>query len=258
MLTNMDGLEWKRAKWNFFTKQIMRFCERLTVRKSHYLVADNIGIQSYYQERFGVTPFYLPYGADVVENFDESVLHEYGLEQSGYYILVARMEKENNVEMVLEAFKNSGLKEKFLVVGGYQNKYGKYLYDKFSGTNIHFLNGIYDKGKLDSLRQYSKAYLHGHSVGGTNPSLLEAMASGAFIIAHGNNFNRSVLGKNALYFNSKTDLTALFLALDQYIPNYKGLFINENINLIREKYNWDHVVSLHEEVFNEALSQSRK
>jgi glycosyltransferase involved in cell wall biosynthesis len=257
MLTNMDGLEWKRSKWPAAAKWVIRQCERVTVRKSQVLIADNVGIQAYYKERFGVEPIYLPYGANMVHSFDPTTPAGYGLTTSEYFMLVARLEKENNIEMVLDGYLASSLPHTFLVVGSYQTRYGRYLRGKYASERIRFSGGIYNKDTLDSLRHFSKAYLHGHSVGGTNPSLLEAMASEAFILAHQNQFNQSVLGKNALYFGTREELADIFRTIDNLCLKYKQLYISNNSTVIRESYNWEKVVALHEEVFASVLQIKR-
>ncbi|PSL48934.1 glycosyltransferase involved in cell wall biosynthesis [Chitinophaga niastensis] len=258
VLTNMDGLEWKRSKWNFITRRLMRYFEKLAIKKSHYLIADNIGIQQYYKETFNADTIYLPYGADAVLAYDEQALTEFNLQMNDYFILIARLEPENNITMILDAYLDSGHPSPFIVIGNHQSKYGKYLQANYPHKNIRFLGGIYDKQKLDSLRYYSKAYMHGHSVGGTNPSLLEAMASDAFIFAHGNNFNKGVLDSNAIYFTSREQLAAALSDADELANKHKASFLLGNKDKINNNYNWNRVIKLHEEVFVDILEGNGK
>ena len=193
-ITNMDGLEWKRSKWNNLLKKFIKYCEKRAVKLSDFLVADNPGIEDYYRENYNVKNIrYIAYGAELFNNPNIKYLKEFNVEPYNYYMLVARLEPENNVEMILDGYLLSNSKEPFIVVGGLKNKYAKYLLNKYRNKkNIRFVGGIYNYDKLSSLRWYAKLYFHGHSVGGTNPSLLEAMASNAYIAAHNNFFNKYI------------------------------------------------------------------
>jgi len=257
ILTNMDGLEWKRAKWNKVIQRVTRYAERIAVKRSDYIISDNIGIQAYYKKEFRKDSFYLPYGATVVNTFDPAVLDLYQLSQKSYYLVIARMEPENNIEVILDAFVNAPVAEQLVLIGNVANAYGKKMTRQFNHPRIKFSGGIYDKRHLDSLRYFSKGYLHGHSVGGTNPSLLEAMACQCNIIAHKNSFNSSVLTENAVYFNDAGELTNIFEAFDP-TREHHGKFRQNNLNRIKEYYDWDKVIGDHEKLFNELLESGRK
>lgn len=252
----MDGIEWMRAKWSFFEKHVMKYLESLAVKRSHYIISDNAGIQQYYREKFNKDSFLVPYGADLNLKTDQKDLECFDVLSGNYFILIARMEPENNIDLMLHAYKLSGRTEPFLVIGNYNDtKHGKSLFKKFNNAQIRFLGSIYDKNKLDSLRFYCKAYLHGHSVGGTNPSLLEAMASSAFIIAHKNPFNAAVLKSNALYFDSVENLQQIYCCIDEKLSLCKRTFVNNNINEIGKKYQWQSIIDLHEEIFYNIISE---
>lgn len=198
--TNMDGLEYKRTKFNKWVQKFIFWEERMTVKHSHYLIADNMGIHDYYKEKYGKESKFLAYGADIYGDYDESLLAEFGLKAYDYYLLVARLEPENNIVMAVEGYLASKEKGKkpLIIVGKTNTPHGRYLMEKYGNKEgIRFVGGIYDFEKLNSVRYYSFAYFHGHSVGGTNPSLLEAMASSCYILANDNIFNRAVLKKNA-------------------------------------------------------------
>ncbi len=251
ILTNMDGIEWKRSKWSGPVRGLIRKLEKIAVRESPYLVSDNPGIRDYYLKEFKRDSFFIPYGADPVYTFDPGYLSKYGLVPGEYLMLIARMEPENNIEMILKGHVASGNKMPFLVIGGYTNQFGKLMHEKFS-SSVKFLGGIYDKRELDALRHYSKAYLHGHSVGGTNPSLLEAMANKCLIMAHGNDFNRGVLGEDAVYFSTQEDLTEKFMDIDALTSRYEATK-DRNFLKIENEYSWDSVVTKHIEIFNSLL-----
>lgn len=251
-VTNMDGLEWKRGKWNRMLKNFIRFCEKRAVNLSDFLIADNPAIEDYYKKTYNVVHIkYIPYGAELFHNPNIKYLDEYDLEPYKYYMLVARLEPENNIEMILDGYLISGAREPFLVVGGLTNKYANYLLKKYEkAKKIKFTGGIYDYNKLSSLRWFSKLYFHGHSVGGTNPSLLEAMASNAYIVAHDNPFNRSVLGNEAFYFKTKHDIKNV---INRYSEEYRDEFIQKNRMKIKEIYNWKKVSIEYLKVFEEVL-----
>lgn len=240
IITNMDGLEWKRDKYSFFAKLYLKYAEKLAVRTSDYLIADSKGIKDYLLKKYSVDSKYIPYGADVVSKPNVNTLKKYDLYEYEYDMLIARLEPENNIETILNGVVSSAIKRKFIVVGDYnKTNHGKYLKVKFKKhKNIHFLGSIYDIDDLNDLRFFSNLYFHGHSVGGTNPSLLEAMASSSLIIAHDNIFNYSILGSDAFYFSSKNHVM-------QHITNttknmHKEKILN-NTRKIAYKYNWEKI-----------------
>jgi glycosyltransferase involved in cell wall biosynthesis len=171
VLTNMDGLEWQRSKWNKLTQRLIEQLEKIAVNQSPHLIADNKGIQQYLKNKYNTESFYLPYGAELIEKFDPTLLSDYNVTTNKYFILIARLEPENNVEPVIAACQDFEHEIPLLVIGNHKTPYGAYLKNKFRNPKIRFLNGIYNKSLLDSLRHFSLAYFHGHSVGGTNPSL---------------------------------------------------------------------------------------
>lgn len=255
VITNMDGIEWKRTKWSYFTRKLIRQLEKLAVRKSDYLVSDNTAIQEYYKKEFGVESFYIAYGADLVTQFEQNIVSAYNIAVQQYFLLVARLEPENNIEIILDGYILSEDSRPFLVIGNAETKYGKFLQKKFSNKNIRFLGGIYNKNVLDSLRYYSALYFHGHSVGGTNPSLLEAMASEALIAAHDNFFNKSVLNINALYFVNVKDVASIINGLDLLENTSKAKFKINNRREIENYYSWEFIISQYENLFYKILAK---
>lgn len=258
--TNMDGLEYKRTKFNRWVQKFVFWEERMAVKHSHFLIADNMGIHDYYKEKYGKESKFLAYGADIHEDYDEDILKEFGLEADGYFIVVARLEPENNLFMAIEGYLASGQygKRPLVIVGKTNTPYGKHLVERYGDDrNIRFVGGIYDFRKLNSIRHYSYAYFHGHSVGGTNPSLLEAMASGCFILAHDNIFNCAVLGENALYYGSTDAAMEMLDGIDQAVSAYKKEYTGRNLEVIRRDYSWEKLVDEHEEYFKWMLAQPR-
>lgn len=247
VVTNMDGLEWKRSKYSKSVQRFLRYAEKLAVRHSDHLVSDSLGIREYLNEKYGVDSTYIPYGADPVPSQTSETLKEYGLEGGSYNILIARMEPENNIEMILDAVSVCGNSDPFIVIGKYHNKFGSYLREKFkTQTQIRFLGGIYDMQKLNELRYHSKMYFHGHSVGGTNPSLLEAMASSALICAHDNRFNKAILGADAFYFSDVAEVSELLKKVDKNSSKDK---IAHNLEKINSTYSWSRIIDAYNDLF---------
>ena len=258
--TNMDGLENKRSKFSPMVRRFLDWEEKMAVKYSHYLIADNMGIHDYYKEKYGKESKFLAYGADIHDNFNTEYLKEFGLKPEEYYILIARLEPENNITMAIEGYLHSreNGRRPLIIVGKTNTPHGKELVEKYGKEkNVRFVGGIYDFKKLDSVRHFSLAYFHGHSVGGTNPSLLEAMAAGCFVLAHDNIFNRAVLGENALYYGSTDADMEMLDGIDQAVSAYKKEYTGLNLEVIRRDYSWEKLVDEHEEYFKWMLAQPR-
>lgn len=255
VVTNMDGLEWKRSKYNKLVRNFLLFAERIGVVFSDYLISDSIGIKEYLLEKYNVGSTFIPYGTYRVEDFNEDILYDFGLKKKEYCMLIARLEPENNIETILDGVCVSGVSEPFLVIGNHNTKYGRYLKEKYAAhSQILFMGGIYDIKKLNNLRNFARIYFHGHSVGGTNPSLIEAMGSGAFICAHDNIFNRSILGKDALYFSDSSSVSDVYVVKEH--PQYEAVKEN-NFVKVEELYHWNVIADQHEVLF-EKLLESRQ
>lgn len=245
VISNMDGLEWKRSKYSQPVRHFLKYAEKLAVRFSRYQIADSVAIKKYLDKKYDINSQFIPYGATISSDLSADSLKEFNTRQGEYYLLIARMEPENNIEMILDGYIVSGSGDKFLVIGNTKNNYGQQLMQKYiTSSAIHFAGAIFDQHKLDSLRAFCKLYFHGHSVGGTNPSLLEAMASGSIIAAHKNEFNEAVLGNDACYFLTHTDVSRIILS---EIPgDIKNQWMNAQKNKIKEFYNWQHITDLYE------------
>ena len=253
LLTNMDGLEWRRTKWNALLRRFTHFTEYLGARFSDALIADNEAIQSHLLEAYGKQSFLIAYGAEQVEAAVDEHLAEYDVEAGEYYMLVARLEPENNIEMILQGYRESGTSQPMLVIGNTATKYGQQLVEMFADTpGIRFLGGIFDYKILSSLRWLSRCYFHGHSVGGTNPSLLEAMASNALIAIHDNPFNAAVVGEHALRFNSAADVKEI---IESDLDSQRESMVEANREKIETRYTWDRAAQEHLDAFAEALGR---
>ena len=250
-IVNMDGLEWKRAKYNKLTRHFLEFAESLAANYGDVLIADSIGIKDHIRKKYQKEAFYIPYGADVPDSFSESVLAKFHLEKNQYFLLIARMEPENNIETVILGYLQTARPYPLIIIGSTENKYGQFLLKKYASNFIQLPGAIYDQATINALRHYSTLYFHGHSVGGTNPSLLEAMACGCNIAAHDNVFNRAILADSAFYFSSAEDVKNI---VRQPLPNtavnrWKIL----NIEKIEKTFNWKRIINDYESIFLQAI-----
>ena len=258
--TNMDGLEYKRTKFNKWVQKFLFWEEKMTVKHSHYLIADNMGIHDYYKEKYGTESKFLAYGANIHNNYKADYLKEYNLKPNEYYLIIARLEPENNILMAIKGYLLSKEKGKrpLVIVGKTNTPHGKELVVKYKNEkSIVFLGGIYDFNKINSIRHFSYAYFHGHSVGGTNPSLLEAMSSDCFILANNNIFNKAVLGDNAIYYQSYDDVTLLLDQIDYLTKKHKNNFIQNNLKVIQQEYSWEKLIDEHEQYFKWLIGQKK-
>lgn len=256
IITNMDGLEWKRTKYSKPVQQFLKFAERLAATSSDFLISDSIGIQTFLQKRYLKESTYIAYGANAFTNPNAAILKEYNLEKETYNMIMARFEPENNLEMVLDGVAMNEDKTPILVIGKHNTKYGEYLKNKYkSHSNIRFLGGIYNLEHLNNLRYFSNLYFHGHSVGGTNPSLLEAMASRAFVIAHDNDFNKAILKENAHYFSNPMEVKNI---LNTIKKSDNLQLVQNNFDAIVNEYNWDKINGEYLQLFEECFSNTKK
>ena len=240
IITNMDGLEWKRSKYSKPVQKFLKYAEKLAISHSDFLISDSIGIQDYLSETYNVNSEYIAYGAEMFNTPNKQILTEYNVEANKYNMLIARLEPENNIETILDGVAAVKQKTPFLVIGKHNdNQFGAYLKDKFKAhTNIRFIGGVYDINHLNNLRYYSNLYFHGHSVGGTNPSLLEAMASNILIVANNNKFNKAILNDNAFYFDNSKDVEKALLEIKKLDYTHKT---DNCLNDINTKFSWNYI-----------------
>lgn len=235
LIINIDGQEYKRAKWGKFAKWILRISEAMAVKYADVVITDNKGIQEYVTETYHKPSTLICYGGDHVKRqlsseFISSTLNRYGLTAGDYAITVCRIEPENNCEMVLEAFSKT---DKTLVyIGNWDhNAYAQELRRKYSGfKNIKMLDAIYDLDVLYALRSNAGVYVHGHSAGGTNPSLVEAMFFGIPIVSFDVIFNRATTDGQAYYFKDAKGLREILRRND-----LDGSRMKE---IAEERYTW--------------------
>lgn len=237
--THVDGLEWKRAKWGNGGRRYYRLAEALSVRWSDALIADAQGIADYYTEEFRVPSELIAYGAPIVGPADDRLV-ELDLTSGGYHLVVARFEPENHVEPIVAGYVRSGARLPLVVVGSapYADAYIASV-RAAADDRVRFLGGVWDQELLDQLYANARTYLHGHSVGGTNPSLLRAIGAGAPTIAFDVSFNREVLGDDGRYFTGAHDVAPALEEAEADLAASRAR--GEALRRRATRYDWDDV-----------------
>jgi glycosyltransferase involved in cell wall biosynthesis len=255
IITNMDGLEWKRSKYSKKVQEFLKYAEKLAVKYSQFYISDSLVIKSYLGEKYNINSKYIPYGADLFSEEEREQVDNSDALKEDYFLLMARMEPENNIETILEGFSNSSSHRKFKVLGNTGNRFGKFITHKFKNDErIEFKGTIFDTGKVRALQNNSYLYFHGHSVGGTNPSLLEAMASEALIAAHNNPFNKSVLHTDAFYFSNANEVRNIVETVQR--KETEKVMVSNNLYKIKYQFNWKKIIDQYEEFILECYYKS--
>jgi glycosyltransferase involved in cell wall biosynthesis len=239
IIVNTDGLESERLKWGYFTRIFLSFSEALAVKFADCIVVDNQGISNHILKKYGRKSMLIAYGGDHAKKIilSQNVKKTFNLPHR-YAFKVARIEPENNIEMILNCF--AKIKFSLVIVGNWQSsQYGKDLVKKFKKIpNIKILDAIYDLTILDQIRSNAYIYIHGHSVGGTNPSLVEAMSLGLPIFAYDVNFNRYTTDNSCLYFKNEKKLNLLIKNIDK---NLIPRIANKMKLIANQKYKWSKI-----------------
>ncbi len=250
LILNPDGAEWQRGKWNSITKKYLKFSELLGVNYADVVIADNLVIKEYIKSNYKIDSILIEYGGDHVVKVPMSKLTEdkYCIRPGNYSFKVCRIVPENNLDIILNAFRKS---DQVLVVVGNWNfsEYGRDLKRRYSVfNNLKLIDPIYDQLTLDELRGNCKFYIHGHSVGGTNPSLVEAMSLGLCCIVYDVNYNRETTNNAAVYFKNEVELLCAIeeLELDASAIDEKCINLKREAN---RRYKWDRIVAEYRKLF---------
>jgi glycosyltransferase involved in cell wall biosynthesis len=243
--THVDGLEWKRSKWQGAGRRYYRVAESFAVRWSDALIADAQVIADYYLAEFGAASELIAYGAPIVSGDRPELLDGLGLEPNRYHLVVARFEPENNVDVIVDGYRRSAAKLPLVVVGSapYAAAYTARVHE-LADERVRFLGGVSDQDLLDQLYANCTTYLHGHSVGGTNPSLLRALGAGAATTAFDVVFNRQVLLDTGRFFRSADDVAAEIqqAEAEPEETERRGRWAQRSAH----RYDWDDVAALYE------------
>jgi glycosyltransferase involved in cell wall biosynthesis len=236
VITNIDGIEWKRNKWRGAARLFLRVSEMVAIYFSHEVLADNVGIKKYVQQRYGVNCKVIAYGGDHAISVQNDLINEYLIPKS-FALCICRIEPENNLHIILEAFSRMD-KEPLVIIGNWNNSsYGIQLREKYIiFDNIYLFDPVYELGKLKTFRERSTVYIHGHSAGGTNPSLVEAMHFGKAVLAFDCIYNRYTTKDSALYFKTADCLVNAINILDRNETGKIGLRMLE---IAQEYYVWN-------------------
>lgn len=238
IITNVDGIEWKREKWHRLAKLFLRMSERIAAKYSHVVIADNKGIADHIRSCYRVESEVIAYGGDHVFESSPKDIAGYMLPEK-YIFLVCRIEKENNIELIVSAFESSDSMALVIVGNWSSNSYGIQIRDAYKNhANITLLDPIYDLGVLRSMRVGAKAIVHGHSAGGTNPSLVEAMWFGKPIIAFDCVYNRYSTENVATYFSNKSDLIRCIDQVSEGTIDNVGVAM---AGVAKKNFTWDGV-----------------
>lgn len=248
VIVNIGGLDWQREKWSKFAQRVIHLSERGLLKNAGQIVADNKGIADYIYDTYKRECHLIAYGGDQVKHqpVNDTFIKKYPFLKSKYAFIVTRVQKDNNLEMMLQAFiDNPPLP--FVIIGNWDaTKYGRYLKSTYGGTKyIIMLDPIYDKIELDLLRSNCTVYVHGHSAGGTNPTLVEAMSLGLPIFSFSSVFNQFTTFNQALYFKDSIELRAL---IDRH-SNIDLSQIGKNLkDLAQLHYCWENITNEYNKV----------
>ncbi len=247
---NMDGIEWARSKWGPVAKAWLYLNDWAGCLGASHLVADHPEIARHLTTRVDESRItMIPYGTDIIEHADPAPLAALGLVPGGYLTVIARPEPENSVLEIVRAFSARRRGCKLVVLGRLVPEQNAYHADvvRAASDEVMFPGAIYDAQVLAALRGHGRAYLHGHRVGGTNPSLLEAMGAGNAVIANDNRFNRWVAGNGALYFS---DTASCMQAIDRVLaePGLSESLGRASLDAARTRFGWELVLSQYEDM----------
>jgi glycosyltransferase involved in cell wall biosynthesis len=258
IIISIDGIEWKREKWNMLAKSYLWWAEKMAVKYSHIDISDNESIQDYTALRYGSLSRIIEYGADHTLSVQPTIEDKikYGFLRMPYAFKVCRIEPENNVHEVLFAFSELP-KHNFVIVGNWnKSEYGKELREKYkSFNNIFMLDPIYDQRSLDMIRGNALVYVHGHSAGGTNPSLVEAMYLGLPIISFQVSYNKTTTENKALYFNNAAELKNIIETTA--VASLKEIG-KEMRHIAQRRYTWKVISIKYEYLIHEVLTAKTK
>ncbi|MGN6445473.1 DUF1972 domain-containing protein [Amnibacterium sp.] len=245
---HVDGLEWKRDKWGKWGRRYYRLAEQFAVREADALIADARGIADYYDDEFGIPTELISYGCRILTNTPADAIEALGLVPGQFHLVVARFEPENHVDVIAEGYHRSGATMPLVIVGS--APYSAAYTDAIGAIarrdpRIRLLGGVWDQRVLDQLYAHAASYVHGHSVGGTNPSLLRAMGAGTAIIGWDVVFNREVAGIAGSYFSAPAEVSRCIEEVERYPARFRdiGELMQERA---RARYNWDSVTESYE------------
>jgi rhamnosyltransferase len=257
-IVNIDGMDWVRSKYNKYEKFLFKALYFLVEGTARRVAIDSRFMRNFVPPKFRDKLVYAPNGVNLSEprTFSNSCITVHGqkIERGRYWLVVARLEPENNIDSIIDGYANSRSNRPLLVVGNFTSERYEEHVERLGSEldvadRVHLLGGIYDRVLLDCIRGGCFAYIHGHSVGGTNPSLLEVMSMSKVVLAFDTGFNREVGGESILYFRDSADLammiTRVELAYQSFVPI--GALARQRISV---NYNWDKLMEDYALIFS--------
>lgn len=254
---NMDGIEWSRARWGLMKQGILYANERVGCVVGDQLIADHPEIASYLQRKAPARKVTtITYGAEAVTDASVEIPESYGLRPGGYFTLIARPIPENSILEVVRGFSQRSRGHDLVILGGYQPETDDYHRDVMAAASdeVKFVGGVYQPEQVQALRFHSLGYLHGHTVGGTNPSLVEAMGAGNPVIAHDNPYNRWVAGEAGLYFSAAEQVDEHLTQLIERPELAEKLSAAARARHA-EEFTWEHVAGQYQELLLAVLDR---
>ena len=263
VIVNIDGVMWERSKFNRFERWLLKLNHDLATVFADKVITDSKEMKKYVESKYWDKTVYLSYGisppkmipwnGEVLKRLKKYTSID--IQPGNYFLVVARLEPENNIHTIVDAFSRAEINIPLVIVGDFTSKpyHEEVLFKSIKSRvspGVIFLGSVYDQDLLNMLRQNCTAYIHGHTVGGTNPSLLEAAISRNIVIAHDNQFNREVCGKSAVYFENVLELARKIRLVYRYPESYLDLK-NEVYHSVKKNYLWDKITEGYHSLFQE-------
>jgi glycosyltransferase involved in cell wall biosynthesis len=259
VVVNTDGFDWKRRKWGRAGRTYLRLAEAIGARLvASRLVCDSRALQPHYLQSYGRSSTYISYGTPLYRSQDPGLIRAYGLRPDGYFLVVARLEPENNTDIIIREYRKLATDKPLAIVGGagYGRGYDRSL--RAAGDErVRFLGPIYQPGHLEELYANAFAYVHGHEVGGTNPALLQAMGCGSAILALDVPFNREVVDDTGLLWTkAEGNLSARLVQVLRSPEQVAGLKVGARRRAVQH-YCWERVADGYDVLFREVAGGAR-
>lgn len=254
LVIHTDGLGWQRAKWSTFQRRYYKWSEFVAAKLATGLVCDARAMQEYYLANYRVPSAFIPYGGMVGEPPNMGAPGHFGIEPGRYHLVVARLEPENNLELIIREYKASKAKLPLVYVGGarYESEFSRRIMAE-AGWRVRCLGPLYDSDILNGLYRNCATYIHGHSVGGTNPSLLRAMGLGAACVSFDVVFNREVVGEHGRYFTEQPGSLATTIEAMEADPEGTKRLGDEARERVRHHYRWEAVAAGYAQFFRHVV-----
>jgi len=256
VVMNVDGLDWERAKWGRLARLYFRSAARSAIMFCNRLITDAEAMRVIYLEKFHKETTMIAYGAYIESSENPQAVREFGVEPNDYYLIASRLIPENHADLIILGFLESGTTKKLLIAGGanYDSPFHRRLRE-IATDKVIFTGHIHDQSLIKELHCNCFAYLHGHSVGGTNPSLLKAMGYGNCILALDTVFNREVLGDTGLFFSKDERELATLMQRVEKEPALVDQLRRKAPQRIEKEYSWDKVSEQYDRLFREVVTE---